>query len=316
MSGIPSPSPSDLADLARRLGPERLKKRLAREQLLWRKKSALRTGFRGNIANAGQWAAFILRATGLWRTANAAFRDVRLKTNYVILNGLPAAFHGFRLLQLSDLHCDLDPGLIDVVERLIESLDHDAAVLTGDYQDRITADDGVALGLMKRLIPKLRTPRFGILGNHDLLAGVSALERAGLPILLNEAIPIMRDGGELWICGIDDPRFFQTHDPAAARRGVPTGGTTILLSHAPDTWLQAAELDYDLLLAGHTHGGQICLPGGLIIARNSRAPSNLLAGPWRYKNMQGYTSRGTGACGVAARLFCPAEITMHILRRA
>ena len=170
MSGIPTPSPSDLADLMRRLGPATLEKRLARERFLWRKKSALGAGLRANLANAENWAALILRATGLWRTANAAFRDVRLKTNHVALDGLPPAFHGFRLLQLSDLHCDLDPGLIHIVERLVEGANYDAVVLTGDFQDRIIANDGIALRLMEGFIPKLHAPRFGILGNHDLLA--------------------------------------------------------------------------------------------------------------------------------------------------
>ena len=90
---------------------------------------------------------------------------------------------------------------------------------------------------------------------------------------------------------------------------------TILLSHSPETHREAAALGYDLQLSGHTHGGQICLPGGIPILHN--APGcrrELIAGPWREGSMLGYTSRGAGAAGVAARFFCPPEITIHTLR--
>lgn len=96
---------------------------------------------------------------------------------------------------------------------------------------------------------------------------------------------------------------------------MPAGEPAILLSHSPETWREAAALKFDLLLAGHTHGGQLCLPGGMPLVRNAPVPRRLLAGPWTEGTLTGYTSRGTGACGVAARLFCPPEITLHTLRR-
>jgi predicted MPP superfamily phosphohydrolase len=70
------------------------------------------------------------------------------------------------------------------------------------------------------------------------------------------------------------------------------------------------------MLSGHTHGGQICLPGGFVLIRNAPVPRHMLAGAWRHAGLQGYTSRGTGSCGVAARFFCPPEITLHVLRAA
>jgi len=79
---------------------------------------------------------------------------------------------------------------------------------------------------------------------------------------------------------------------------------------------ETASLDrFDLHLSGHTHGGQICLPGGIPLIRNGNCPKEMIAGAWRYGKMHGYTSRGTGCCGVAARFFCPPEITVHTLRR-
>ena len=167
---------------------------------------------------------------------------------------------------------------------------------------------------MLRLIPSLHPTRFAILGNHDFLEKVALLEEAGLPFLLNESTPIERGSSRLWICGIDDPHFFRTHDLAAAHAGIPEGETSILLSHSPETYREASEFGYDLHLSGHTHGGQICAPGGIPIYRNAPGCRRKhLAGSWREGKMIGYTSRGTGSAGVAARFHCPPEITLHIL---
>lgn len=70
------------------------------------------------------------------------------------------------------------------------------------------------------------------------------------------------------------------------------------------------------MLSGHTHGGQICLPGGFALIKLAKVPRKMLAGAWQYEGLQGYTSRGTGSCGVAARFFCPPEITIHEFQRS
>ncbi len=304
-------STEDSAVLARRLGAESFVKRLARENRVWNRKT-LRSKELGRFSFES-CLAFLLKATGLWARARREFRDVRVVENHVTLDGLPAPFEGFRILQISDLHCDLDPGLMDAVESRIIGLSYDAVVLTGDYQDCRVMDLELSTCLMTRLIRRLSGPKFGILGNHDFLTIVPVFEEAGLPILLNENSVIERESKRLWFCGVDDPRFFGTHDLARARRAVPANEVAILLSHAPDVWHEAEIAGYSLMLAGHTHGGQLCLPGGFPLVRNSAAPRALTSGAWRSGIMQGYTSRGTGACSVPARLFCPAEVTLHVL---
>lgn len=305
----------DREALARRIGGGVLELRLRRERLLaWRKcRSA-----RGILRFFGGKDAVIgacLRVTGLRRLSYRSFLNVRLVQNAVSLRGLPPAFEGFRLLQLSDLHCDLDPALMAVVERLIREVSCDAVVLTGDYHDRIGSSGKTSLALMRHLIPLLPEPRFAIFGNHDFLCRVPSYEQAGLRVLLNENVAIDRGGVRLYLSGIDDPRFFQTHDLVRARAGIPSGAAAILLSHSPQVATQAAALGYSLMLCGHTHGGQLCLPGGIVLLRNAPVAARFLAGPWIEGGMPGYTSRGTGACGVAARLFCPPEITLHTLHR-
>jgi len=241
--------------------------------------------------------------------------DLQIVENEVFLPGLPSAFEGFRLMQLSDLHCDLDIHLMEKVREMIQKIPHDAVVLTGDYHNKVSHSFERSLKEMKKLIPLLHPVRFGILGNHDFLEKTAIFEENGLPVLLNESCSISRGDQRLWICGIDDPHFFKTHDLVKARTGIPEGEISILLSHSPETYRQASELGYHLQLSGHTHGGQICLPGGIPIYHN--APGcrrDHLSGPWREKTMVGYTSRGTGSAGVAARFYCPPEITIHILR--
>lgn len=303
-------------DLAARLGEEHARERVQREERIWRRKNRLGAGAIWERTVIPWTVRTGLRVMGLSRRAYREFLDVRVVENIVTLPSLPPAFDGFRLLQISDLHSDLDAALIDRVIELLGRAGFDRCVLTGDYHNQIGApwDESVAMTL--RLMPHLGAEPLAILGNHDFLAKVPPFEAAGLRVLLNESVALERDGARLWICGVDDAHLFRTHDLRAAAAGIPDGGCRILLSHSPETWREAAGLGYALHLSGHTHGGQICLPGGFPIVRKAPVPRALLAGPWREGAMIGYTSRGTGSCSVAARLNCPPEITIHILQSA
>ncbi len=261
------------------------------------------------VLNAG------LRILGLRTVLRRRFLDVQLVRQEWRLPALPAAFEGFRLLQLSDLHGDLDPALTPVVEQLIRTTPHDAAVVTGDFRNGIDGDHGPCLRELERICAAFPSRRFGILGNHDFIEMVPDIEKHGLPILINESACLERDGQRLWIAGIDDPHFYKTHDIPKARAGIPPGDCAILLSHSPETYGEASTAGFHLQLSGHTHGGQICLPGGRPVVVPCRVPRQFLAGRWIHEGLQGYTSRGTGGCGVAARWNCPPEVTLHILQR-
>ena len=95
---------------------------------------------------------------------------------------------------------------------------------------------------------------------------------------------------------------------------IPAGAFSILLSHTPETYREAAAAGFDLMLSGHTHGGQLCLPGGIPIKLEARLPRSMGAGAWRYAEMAGYTSVGAGTSLLPVRLNCPPEITLHTLR--
>jgi len=299
-------------DPAARLGAERARRRLQIEHSLWHRDRVelVRSAIVRFIIRAG------LTVLGLWGRAHREFLDVRVVENVVRLRGLPPEFDGFCLLQISDLHSDIDPHFIERVAKLVDGTAFDLCVLTGDYLDIIGDDWGDSVALTVKLVPHLGTRPIAILGNHDRLAKVPPLEAAGVRVLLNESVTIERSGARIWICGVDDAHLFGTHDLRAASAGIPEGELRILLSHSPETWREAAALGYALHLSGHTHGGQICGPGGFPIVRKAPVPRALLAGPWSEGAMVGYTSRGTGSCSVPARLNCPPEITIHILKCA
>jgi predicted MPP superfamily phosphohydrolase len=309
---------TDYRELSQRLGSDLLRKRIAAQAGIWARKSHQGKGiFRiERILPVNAIVRSVLWLCCVEELGRRNCLDIEVIERDVILPDLPRAFEGFRLLHLSDLHCDLQPELIDVLTELLGEVQYDAVVITGDYHNRIGDEFDISLDLMARLIRVLSGPRYGSLGNHDFIEKVAFLEAAGLPILLNEAVPLEKDGERIWFCGIDDPNFFRTHDLHKARAGVSAGETTILLSHSPEPYRDAAEAGYSFMLCGHTHGGQICLPGGRVILHNYAGPRWLASGGWSCGRMQGYTSRGTGSCGVAARYFCPPEIAIHTLRRS
>jgi hypothetical protein len=97
---------------------------------------------------------------------------------------------------------------------------------------------------------------------------------------------------------------------------IPDGEFSILISHTPEVYRQAALAGFNLLLSGHTHGGQICLPGGIPITLDSVLPRFMGSGAWKYGSLIGYTSVGAGSSIVPVRFNCPPEITLHHLRRS
>jgi len=307
---------TDYKQLAARMGQDLLRRRIHRQAGIWARETHQGEGFFyfERFLPYDALTLRLLKLLGLHQQGYRGFLDVRVVERDVFLPGLPAAFDGFRLMQLSDLHLDLDLAFTPILIDRLRPLSFDLCVVTGDFHDRIGEQADTSLSEMQRLIPLLGSSPLGVMGNHDFIEKVTFLEHHGMRILLNEAVPIQRKGARLWICGVDDPHFFRTEDLTRAKKNLPPGELRILLSHSPEPYREAEMLGYHLMLCGHTHGGQLCLPGGIPIINNSRSPRRLLSGAWREGRLQGYTSRGTGSCGVAARLNCPAEITIHVLR--
>lgn len=257
----------------------------------------------------------LFRLTRLHHLGRRHFRDLRVVENRIQHPELPRGWDGATILHLSDLHLDIDPDYTSVVVAAVRELDYDLAVITGDYRDRFIDPPEPSVALTAEVVKVLRKPFYGILGNHDSLDMVPLLEAAGLPMLLNEGVAVERRGEVLWLAGIDDPAFFRADNVERALSGRRGDLWTVMLAHGPEAAPPAAAQGIHLFLCGHTHGGQLCLPGGYAPVRASKVEPRLHAGPWTMGAMTGYTSRGTGGCGVPYRLFCPPEITLHRLVR-
>lgn len=258
----------------------------------------------------------VLKLSGFyWRGRKNASR-VTLRTNRVRMAEVPKPFSGFVILQLSDLHVDMSEGAMQRVADLLETVAYDLCVLTGDYRGQTFGPFEKMLAGITNLAKLIKPPVYGVLGNHDSIFMVPGLERLGIRILLNESETIERDGQRLHLVGVDDAHFYRADNIEKAATGIPHDEFSILLSHTPEIYRQAAHADFNLMLSGHTHGGQICLPGGIPITLDSALPRRFGSGPWRHHAMHGYTSVGAGTAIVPVRFNCAPEITLHHLECA
>jgi predicted MPP superfamily phosphohydrolase len=269
-----------------------------------------------NLAPSHALIRATLMATGLyWRgLSNAA--KVEMRQNPITAPHLPEAFDGFTILQLSDLHVEMSEAAMERMIKLLRGVRYDLCVLTGDYRAKTWGPFDATLAAMARVRGAVKGQIFGVLGNHDTICMVPGLEDMEIKMLLNEAVNIERGGERMHLAGIDDAHFYRVDNIEKAADGIPHDEFSILISHTPEIYRQAAHADFNLLLSGHTHGGQICLPGGIPITLDSVLPRAMGAGPWRYHNMIGYTSVGAGSSVVPVRFNCPPEITLHRLSRS
>ena len=257
-----------------------------------------------------------LRLVLLHGRAQRNARRIELRHNHIRLAGLPERFDNFTLLQLSDLHIDMAEDFPHVLIEAVREVDYDLCVLTGDFRGETYGPYEAALQGMQRLRTQLEGDVYAVLGNHDTICMVPALEAMGIRMLLNEHVQLQRGDQSVYLAGIDDPHYYRADNIEKAGDAIPEGAASILLTHSPEIYQHAAHAGFDLMLCGHTHGGQVCLPGGVPVMCNAACPRAFCAGAWTHHDLQGYTSAGSGACVVDLRLNCPPEITLHHLHCA
>lgn len=259
-----------------------------------------------------------LRAVGLYRAGRANALDPVIREMRLEFPNLPAWLQGFRILHLSDFHIDGVDGLAEVLAERLRFLPVDLCVLTGDYRFDVSGPCKAVYPRMRRILESIRSRHgvLGILGNHDCADIALGLETLGVRMLINESVPIGPSGNPLFVMGVDDPHFYGCDDLREASRDVPEDGFKLLLSHSPETYKEAADAGVDLYLSGHTHAGQIRVPGIGALAQLADCPRALAFGHWRYHRMQGYTTAGAGCSLVPVRFNCPPEIVVIELGRA
>lgn len=227
------------------------------------------------------------------------------------LDPLPGFFRGLRIVQLSDIHHGLflPKEWLSEAVRQSNHLNPDIVALTGDFVSYSRSNIEPAAEALGGL--RARFGVYAVLGNHDFRVGAeavtSALRRHRIEILRNRHMALRLGGDSLYLAGVDD--YGYGADLRRAMRGVPRESASVLLAHNPRIISSAARHGVSLVLAGHTHGGQVNLP--LIGTVYGRSPERL-----RYKigwdklaTTQIYVSRGIGTIVLPWRWRCPPEIT-------
>lgn len=256
-----------------------------------------------------------LRLALLHGRARANAARIELRHHPIRLRHVPPSFDGFTILQISDLHAEINPDAMQRLMAMLGGFGYDLCVLTGDYRAAIFGPHEATLAAMAELRRHLAAPVYGVLGNHDTIRMVPALEAMGIRMLMNEGAAIERGRDRIHLAGVDDASYYRTHSIEKAAADIPADALSILLSHTPEIYRNAAHAGFDVMLSGHTHGGQICLPGGVPVLLGSGMPRHVGRGPWRYRDLIGYTATGVGSSLIPARLNCPPEITLHRLER-
>ncbi len=318
MQALPPDHQNILEYLARRVGRVHLRQRLGIEHDNDGKIHHPGAGF-FHIENWYSIHSLIrtsLRLVGLHGRGRRNSLDIRVKRHEVRLAALPRAFDGYTILHVSDPHVDMHPEYLDALIARVRGLEYDLCVLTGDFRYRTYGPWDAAVAGMQRLREYLKDPVYAVLGNHDTIRMVPPFEAAGVRVLLNESVALERGGETLYLAGIDDAHYYGVDNIEKAGHDIPHGACAIMLSHTPEPYRQVAHAGFHLMLCGHTHGGQICLPGGIPVLTDARCPRRYARGFWQHHELIGYTSVGAGSSIVDVRLNCPPEVALHTLRCA
>lgn len=232
---------------------------------------------------------------------------------------LPAEFDGFRIVQITDVHAGLTVGRewIESVVEEVRKLSPDLIAFTGDMAD------GMVAHLREVVAPfaGLQAPqgKFFITGNHEYYsepeAWVAHMREIGYDVLMNEHRIIQRNGASIVLAGVTDfsgGQYLPSHksDPTKSLAGAPTDTARIFLAHQPKTLRQTEGLDFDLMISGHTHGGQF-FPWNLATTLDQP----FVKGLHQHEGRWVYVSKGTGYWGPPVRVGARSEITMITLTR-
>ncbi len=263
------------------------------------------------------WAAAL--AAAALGTLVAFSNRPRLRQHDIAIAGLPAAFDGYRVAQISDLHCGPFAGgaRVDRWVAAVNRLDVDLVAVTGDLIASGSTFVPVVAASLGRL--RGRDGVFACMGNHDYFTDgeemAQALERAGLTLLRNRGVAVRRGGATLYVAGVDDT-WTGRHDLERALADRPPAAPTLLLAHDPVLFPAAAERAVALTLSGHTHGGQLGVPFFAKRFNLARVITRFTTGLYQMGDATLYVNRGLGTTGMPIRLFVPPEIAVITLRRA
>ncbi len=233
--------------------------------------------------------------------------------------GLPAELDGLRVAHLSDFHLGVPSRGRHAVERAVDWVEErrpDLVCLTGDLLSRAGGEP-----LLRSLVERL-PGAFVVLGNHDLAESRDPFSQAielealeGATLLADDSRTVELRGRRVQVAGVD-PRSYARRRARAERLVDDSADLRLLLCHFPGIARRLPDGAFDLVLAGHLHGGQICLPypGGKVLLAHPRARER--EGLYRYGETALHVSAGLGTTFVPFRYFARPEATELVLRRA
>ncbi len=257
---------------------------------------------------------------GLAQVARAAFAEpyqLAVERHAVALKRLPQALDGLRVVHLSDIHHSPFTGR-EQVERAVEvanSLQPDIIALTGDYISHEREYVQPCAEMLGRL--RARKGVYAVLGNHDNWVDAELItdlfQLAGIRVLNNEGMRFEDKGASFWLAGVNDT-MVGLEDLPLALAGSSEDELKLLLAHNPIILRRAARAGVDLVLAGHTHGGQVTWRSER--SASGRVRRRILRGLGRRGNTQIYVTRGLGTVVLPVRYGCPPEVSLLQLRCA
>jgi len=260
---------------------------------------------------------FFLKISGYYKKGlgNAMYNELTEVT--LEFDDLPDAFDGYKIIHLSDLHLDTIAKTEVYIVDKIKDLEYDLCAITGDYRKNDSGRFIHVIKPFKYLVNHInaRDGIWAVLGNHDSYMMVDYEEDLSpLKFLVNEAVAIEKEGAKLTITGTDDPFSYFT-DKAIFALEKAEGNFKIALVHTSELHDVAADSGYQLYLCGHTHAGQICLPGGKPLVTHQKDGKKYFKGLWKDGEMYGYTSAGNGVSGVPLRFNTFGEVVLITLKK-
>ena len=247
-----------------------------------------------------------LGITALLLLTRGVFEPTQLAVTEIALPEGPQA----TIAVYSDLHLAKGRAPLAKLKKALADLEPDLVFALGDFSERPL--DQHELAYLSSLASL--APTFGVLGNNDTSPElVRQLERAGLTILQNQGVRLSFQQGDIYIYGVEDVRAGKPSLSGLA--GAASGDCVILLSHSPEIINQLTDQKVDLILSGHTHGGQICLPTGQAVITHSKLGPKYDSGLFSLDNAKLVITRGVGTSGLPFRRFCLPELVVLRLGR-
>lgn len=247
--------------------------------------------------------------------------NIQIERISIAIENLPEEFEGTKIVHLTDFHSKNFGEREKRVLEILEDLDPDLVFITGDFIDHTTKDINSCQKFWRELGSRYQGRIFGVLGNHeywidhiDADSIKNLLEESGIVILSNENEKISRDDEYIYLIGVDDPDTGRDDLPKAminVEKNIPK----ILLAHSPDIIDNLQGEKVDLILVGHTHGGQVVIPFVKPFWVPTKNRGKYASGLFRVNGTNLYVNRGIGMASLQVRFNCSPEITVIELER-